>query len=76
MIDAHKVVDYIKKHFNQDDTQIVLILSQGVLMMKNIQEAMMNKGNANIPGFDDVLFDVLDNMDAYLSDILEEELHE
>ena len=76
MIDAHKVVDYIKKHFNQDDTQIVLILSQGVLMMKNIQEAMRNKGNANIPGFDDVLFDVLDNMDAYLSDILEEELHE
>lgn len=74
MIDAHKVVDYLKKHFNQDDKQIVLILSQGVLMMKDIQQTMMAKRIANIQGFDDVMFDVLDNMDAYLSDILEEEL--
>lgn len=74
MIDAHKVVDYLKMHFNQDDKQIVLLLSQGVLMMKDIQLAMMKTGNANIPGFDDVMVDVLKNMDAYLSDILEEEL--
>lgn len=74
MIDAHKVVDYIKEHFNQDDTQIVLILSQGVLMMKDIQLAMMKNREANIQGFDDVFVDVLDSMDAYLSDILEEEM--
>lgn len=73
MIDVHKVVDYLKKHFNQSDTQIVLLLSQGVLMM-DIQQAMMKTGKVNIPGFDDVPVDVLDNMDAYLSDILEEEL--
>lgn len=76
MIDAHKVVDYLKGHFNQSDTQIVLLLSQGVLLMKDSQQAMMKTGVANIPGFDDILLNVIDNIDAYLSDILEEELHE
>ena len=28
MINAHKVVDYLKEHFNQSDAQIVLLLSQ------------------------------------------------
>ena len=74
MIDAHKVVDYLKKHFNQSDTQIVLLLSQGILLMKDCHHAMMETGNANIPGFDDVLFDVLDNMNDYISDIIDEEL--
>ena len=55
MIDAHKVVDYLKKHFNQSDTQIVLLLSQGVLLMKDCLQATMKTGNANIPGFDEEL---------------------
>lgn len=74
MIDAHKVVDYLKQHFNQSDTQIVLILCQGVLVMKHIQLATIKNRRCNIPVFDDFMVDMLDNMDAYLSDILEEEL--
>ncbi len=74
MIDAHKVVDYLKEHFNQSDAQIVLLLSQGVLLMKDCQQAMMKTGYANIPGFDDDLLQDIDKIDAYISDVIEEEL--
>lgn len=70
MIDAHKVVDYLKEHFNQSDAQIVLLLSQGVLLMMDYQQAMMKTGYANIPGFDKIDFD---KIDAYISDVIEEE---
>ena len=76
MIDAHEVVDYLKEHFNQSDTQIVLLLSQGVLLMKKRQQRMMNAGYVDIPGFDDYLLLKLEKMDAYLSDVIEEELHD
>ncbi len=74
MIDAHKVVDYLKEHFNQSDTEIVLLLSQGTLIMKDIQKQMMKKGVADIPGFDDDLLQKIEKIDAYLSDVIEEEL--
>lgn len=74
MIDAHVVVDYLKEHFNQSDAEIVLLLSQGTLIMYNIQKQMMKKGVANIPGFDDYLIQKLEKIDAYLSDVIEEEL--
>lgn len=76
MIDAHKVVDYLKNHFNQTDEQIVLLLSQGVLLMKDCHKAMMATGVANIPGFDDDLLQEIDEIDAYIADIIEEELHD
>ena len=76
MIDAHEVVDHLKDHFNQTDEQIVLLLSQGVLLMKNCQTAMMATGVANIPGFDDNLLKEIDEMDAYIADVIEEELHD
>ena len=74
MIDAHKVVDYLKEHFNQSDAEIVLLLSQGTLIMKDIQKQMMKKGVADIPGFDDDLLQKIEKIDAYLSDVIEEEL--
>ena len=76
MIDAHKVVDYLKDHFNQTDEQIVLLLSQGVLLMKDCQKAMMKTGVANIPGFDDSLLQEINEIDAYIADIIEEELYD
>ena len=76
MIDAHGVVDYLKEHFNQSDAQIVLLLSQGVLLMKDCQQAMMQTGYVNIPGFDDDLLQIIDKIDAYISDVIEEELHD
>lgn len=74
MIDAHKVVDYLKDHFNQSDTEIVLLLSQGTLLMKDCQQAMMKTGVANIPGFDDDLLQKIEEINAYISDLIEEEL--
>ena len=74
MIDAHKVVDYLKNHFNQTDEQIVLFLSQGVLLMKNIHQATMKTEVAYIPGFDENLMQEIDEIDAYISDVIEEEL--
>lgn len=74
MIDAHKVVDYLKDHFNQSDTEIVLLLSQGILLMKDCQQAMMKNGYASIPGFDDDLLQKIEDIDAYISDVIEEEL--
>ncbi len=74
MIDAHKVVDYLKEHFNQSDVAIVLLLAQGTLIMKNIHKQMMKKGVADIPGFDDDLLQKIEKIDAYLSDVIEEEL--
>lgn len=76
MIDAHEVVDYLKDHFNEDDMQIVLLLSQGVLVMKKRQRRMMNAGFAYIPAFDDSWLLKLEKMEAYLSDVIEEELHD
>ena len=74
MIDAHKVVDYLKKHFKQSDVQIVLLLSQGTLLMKDCQQAMMKVGAVNIPGFEDALLQEIDQINDYLSDVIDEEL--
>lgn len=74
MIDAHKVVDYLKDHFNQTDIEIVLLLSQGVIIMKDIQKQMMKTGIANISGFDDDLLQKIEEIDAYITDLLEEDL--
>ena len=71
MTDAHKVIDYIKGHFDQSDLEIVILLSQGVLIMKDIQRQMIKKGVAK---FDQHLILKLEEMDAYLSDVIEEEL--
>lgn len=76
MIDAHEVVDHLKDCFNQTDEQIVLLLSQGVLLMKDCQKAMMATGVANIPGFDDNLLQEINDIDAYIADVIEEELHD
>ena len=73
MIDAHKVVDYLKEHFNQSDAQIVLLLSQGVLLMKECKETKMKVGYANIFGFANDLLQKIDKIDAYISDVIEEE---
>lgn len=75
MIDAHKVVDYLKDHFNQSDDQIVLLLSQGALIMKDCQQAILKTGYA-ITGFDDDLLRIIDKISDYLSDVIEEELND
>lgn len=76
MINAHKVIDYLMKHFDQEDMQIVLLLSQGALVMKKCQQAAMKNGLAKISGFDDDLQQKLEKIDAYLSDVIDEELEE
>lgn len=73
MIDAHEVVDHLKEAFNQTDIEIVLLLSQGTLIMKDIQRQMIKKGFANIPGFDENLILKLEEIDVYLSNVIEEE---
>lgn len=73
-MDAHKVVDYIKEHFNQSDATIIVLLAQGAAAMKLIHQQMMEVGIAGIPGFDDDLLQRLEKIDAYLSDLVEEEL--
>lgn len=76
MIDAHDIVDYLKEHFHITDTQIVLLLAQGILLMRECHEAMIKTGVADIPHFDHYLLQQLEKIDAYLSDVIEEELHE
>ena len=75
MIDAHEVVDYLKDHFNQSDDQIVLILSQGALLMQDCQQAIVKTGYA-IPVFDDNLLHTIDKICDYLSDVIEGELND
>ena len=76
MIDAHKVVDYLMEHFNQDDMHIVLLLSQGTLAMKKCYEKFMKNGGANIFSFDNDQLQNIEKIDDYLSDVIEEELHD
>ena len=76
MIDAHDVVDYLKEHFHITDTQMVLLLAQGTLLMMDCLAAMIKTGVADISHFDHYLLQQLEKIDAYLSDVIEEKLHE
>lgn len=73
MIDAHKVVDYLKDHFNQSDVQIVLLLSQGALLMRDCHRVLMKTGFDDMAGFDAHLMHEIEGIAAYLDDAIEEE---
>ena len=67
-----KVITYLKEHFGQDDIQIIAMLAQGYGLTRDIHKKMNEECEDFIFGFDDFLQDHLNEITAYLDDIMEE----
>lgn len=67
----HSIICNLQDNFHQSDTQIALILSQGVLAMKKLNEKLNEVGLC-----DGTLAETLQNIDDYLDDELWGELDE
>ena len=71
----HSIIETLQTEFNQSDETILLLLAQGTLVMMDIQKRMMQMHpDWMIEGFDDNLLYSLEQIDEYLSNILEGDL--